>query len=64
MIEYRYFHRLTRKNKEKILEKLSKGVEIFMDSDDYEFLLHDMHMEICETLRNQTRSKVDRYKKD
>ena len=63
MIEYRYFHRLTRENKKKVLASLGIWLEYYLDENEQYELLQDMHMEICETLRNQTRSKVDRYKK-
>ncbi|WP_421716546.1 hypothetical protein [Arcobacter arenosus] len=60
MIEYRYFSRLNKENQKKIIEELNDLCRFFIDEnkdftiDDYDWIVREIHFDICDTLREQS----------
>ena len=60
MIEYRYFNRLTRENKKKIIINMSTDIKTLLDAEVYLMLTEEYHLEICDLLRKQKREINDK----
>lgn len=60
MIEWKYFKALNDKNKKVIIDTLNYQLKTLLDGDivdseDYDFIEHDIHLTICDMLKNQSK---------